>query len=74
MEAEITENRKGLTMVYFGEMFEGDLFDAFTKCASHDISERYLFLHTTDTGCRPADATGPSISITRNFRDFESPV
>ena len=76
MDAEISENMKGLTMVYFGVggTYEGDLFDAFWKCASHDISERYLFLHTMDTECRPADVTGNTIRVHRRFRPFETPV
>ena len=56
-------------MVYYGNL-DGDLFDAFKKCASHDISERYEFLHTSDSEC--VESTGPSILFYRNFSD--SPV
>ena len=62
-------------MVYYGNL-QGDLFDAFTKCASHDISIRYKFIHTSDPNC--IEKTGPSISVFRNFNDSpvenESPV
>ena len=71
IKEEVKEENKGLKMVYYGNP-EGDLFDAFSKCASHDISDRYTFFHTSDPEC--VDKSGPSITFYRNFSGFHSPV
>ena len=75
IKEEVKEENKGLKIVYYGS-FEGDLFDAFRKCASHDISNRYRFFHTSDPNC--VEKSGPSITFYRNFSDSpvknESPV
>ena len=75
IKEEVKEENKGLKVVYYGNL-EGDLFDAFRKCASDDISDRYTFFHTSDPEC--VDKSGPSITFYRNFKDSpvknESPV
>ena len=75
IKEEVKEENKGLKVVYYGNL-EGDLFDAFRKCASDDISDRYTFFHTSDPEC--VDKSGPSVTFYRNFKDSpvknESPV
>ena len=63
-----------LALSYFGEL-TGDLFETFMKGAKNPaISEKFTFLHTSDTSCAGdyGVAAAPGISLSRQFD--ESPL
>jgi len=71
MKAKTAEAK--LALSYFGAL-EGDLFETFMKGAKNPaISEKFAFLHTSDTSCAgDYGVTGSGISLSRNFD--ESPI